>query len=355
MATKGDTAITRHDQFRNVLARDYDTRPYSCDYCESVVQFPPGRLEIEKHCENSTGIQYRPDISVWHKGCLISTLEVIDSHPPRDEVLEAQAELPNAFYFNVNGAFWCSPECYKWNAEGLERISELPRCLYCDRMSNAVAYRDMTLVDWENPSGEICLECAVQHLDGAQYKDPGECMAGITVPAGQDDTIGLILALNDAVFWAMVWTSRDAKGVGAARTSRDESATSRQLDEVDQAFDSGEWERGANLLAPIGVPVWSADRTDPPLFAWEPKNCHRTAALWTRLREWRVTQLPADLRRLVKLPELSAMPDRPVVAPIVHEGFPDGTFTRCGIDRRTLEVDVVATMQRDNITCRDCC
>ena len=41
---------------------------------------------------------------------------------------------------------------------------------------------------------------------------------------------------------------------------------------------------------------------------------------------------------------------------LVHQGFPDGRFTKCGIDRSTLEVDVIASLPRSQreITCGAC-
>lgn len=39
---------------------------------------------------------------------------------------------------------------------------------------------------------------------------------------------------------------------------------------------------------------------------------------------------------------------------VVHEGFPDGQFTGCGMDRRKLDRDVVASTDRDEVTCEDC-
>ena len=182
------------------------------------------------------------------------------------------------------------------------------RCEYCERPFSATPYPDIKLVDWESPSGYICIECAIQHLDGSQYKDPGECMAGATVP-GDQDVRGSFLALTDAVFWAMVWTKRANEDQRDTPPNYDESATSRQLNAIHQALDRGDWEGGAALLAPIGAPPWSADRDqENPLYAWERENCRRTAAAWARLREWRAAQLPPDLQSLVRLPELSVPP-----------------------------------------------
>ena len=39
---------------------------------------------------------------------------------------------------------------------------------------------------------------------------------------------------------------------------------------------------------------------------------------------------------------------------VVHEGFPDGEFTGCGMDRRKLDQDVAASTDPDEVTCADC-
>ena len=123
---------------------------------------------------------------------------------------------------------------------------------------------------------------------------------------------------------------------------------------VERVFNSEQWEHGASLLAAIGAPAWSADRIEPPLFAWELDNCRRSAVAWVRLVGWHKTQLPCDLRPLLKLHELPPIPNVPTVVPLVHKGFPDGDFTRCGLDRHTLNVAVAATMDTRSVTCDPC-
>ena len=294
---------TRHDRLRDNLAATYGSLQRTCDYCETDVNFPPGKVEVEHQCVGLSGNRYRPDLSIWVDGGLIATLEVIDSHSPTSDVLAAEAELPAAFYWTVKGDFWCSSDCYRWSKEGRKRALAIPCCEYCERPFAATAFPEERFFDWESPSGEICAECIVRYLGGSQYKPPGETMDGNTVPTGGEDVRGLILALADAVFWAGVWASR-AQEESPINSRRNEATTVTQLAAIERAFDSDEWEMGSRLLSPIGAPDWSADRADPPLFAWAPDNCRRTAVLWERLREWRAAQLPQSLRRLAKLPEL---------------------------------------------------
>ncbi len=317
---------SRHNILQSRLTTQYnDLPPRACFYCESRTDFPRGLVKKEASCVNPSGVSFRPDVSIWSNGALLATIEVIDTNLS-DLALDAQTTIPNAFYFHVDGRFWCSPECWQWQhgrgpgsaevnesrfnrkTEPLERVCALPQCEYCQRLFLETRYPAIQLVDWEAPSGPICIECAVQHLEGAQYKTPGKCMDGNTMPESSDDVLGNFLALSDAVFWAMVWHNRASEPNEA---QNDESATARCLDDIENAFDEGEWEQGARLLSPIGAPAWSFDRDDErPLYAWDPDNCRRTAEAWIRLRAWRVTQLPVDLRELAQMPNLEPVPEK---------------------------------------------
>ena len=60
----------------------------------------------------------------------------------------------------------------------------------------------------------------------------------------------------------MVWTSRVAQldetdGRRGSDNQAAEDATARRLLLVHEAFDSGEWERGTNLLLPVAAPAWA--------------------------------------------------------------------------------------------------
>ena len=317
---------TRHNALQSRLVDQYKDLPSRlCSYCESRIDFPRGLVKRESSYISPSGISFRPDISVWSNGALLATIEVVDTNLS-DLALKAQAEIPNAFYFHVDGRFWCSPECWEWQhgrgpgsaevsesrsgrkPEPLERVCALPQCEYCARLFIETNYPAIQVEDWELNNGPICIECAVQRFEGAQYKSPSECMNGITTPEGDDDVFGHFLALCDAVFWARVWHDR------AGETNEawgDESPTAKRLDDIEKAFDECEWNRGAKLLSAIGAPQWSMDRdNESPFYAWDPDNCRRTAEAWIRLREWRVKQLPVDLQKLVQLPDLATAPER---------------------------------------------
>ena len=307
---------SRHNTLRGRLADQYnDLLPRACSYCESMTDFPHGSVKQEVLCISPSGASFRPDISIWRNGELLASIEVVDTNLS-GQALKAQTTIPNAFYFHVDGRFWCSPECWEWQhgrgpgsaevnlesfgrkIEPLDRVCALPQCELCGRLFIETKYPNIQLLDWESTSGSDCIECAVQRLEGAQYKSPGEVMDGITVPEISDDVLGKFLALSDSVFWAMVWHNR-ASNPNQEQAWNDESETAKRLDDIEKAFDEGEWERGARLLSAIGAPAWSADRDDDkPLYAWDPDNCRRTADAWIRLRAWRVAQLPIDLQKL---------------------------------------------------------
>ncbi len=142
---------TRHDRLRDNLAATYGSLQRTCDYCETDVNFPPGKVEVEHQCVGLSGNRYRPDLSIWVDGGLIATLEVIDSHSPTSDVLAAEAELPAAFYWTVKGDFWCSSDCYRWSKEGRKRALAIPCCEYCERPFAATAFPEERFLTGSHP------------------------------------------------------------------------------------------------------------------------------------------------------------------------------------------------------------
>ena len=304
--------MSLHDDLRDDLYGDYPPAPRPCDYCGEIAHFPNGVPEKETMSIMPNGHTIRPDVSIRSAAALVATLEVINTNLS-DRALEAEQDIPNAFFFHVEGYFWCSPECYQWahgtgpGSEGLrpyassreknqpqERVSPLPKCVLCGRLIIETAYPDIELFDWDAGDGPDCIECAVQHSD-SQYKSPGECMNGVSTPA--DDVLSRFVALSEASFWAKVWCNR-TKGLNQAWS--DETDTQKALNAIQAHFDGGEWELGTEILASTGTPRWSADRDDTKtLYAWDPANCLRTAKAWIRLYEYRAGQMPSDLRKLI--------------------------------------------------------
>ena len=311
--------MVKHDELRDQLFRVYPPKPRSCAYCGEVTKFPDGIAKKEHSYRTPTGALVRPDISIRDGPNLVATLEVIDTNLS-EAAFEAERGIRNAFFFHVGGGFWCSPECYQWargrgpgsvdmvvtkegivmslprSDEGLLRVMPLPKCIDCQRLMIETAYPDIELADWDAADSPVCIECAVQHLE-SQYVSPGEAMAGASLWSGPKSLEQRFMALATSYFWAKVWCNR-TKELNQAWS--DETATQEALDSIEVHFVAGYREYGATLLASIGAPLWSADRDDAkPLYAWDPANCLRTAKAWVRLYEYRVGQMPDDLRQLI--------------------------------------------------------
>ena len=238
--------------------------------------------------------------------------------------------------------------------------------------------------DWDDdPNCELCLECAAG-ISGAQWRSPGEVIGGTQAP-GVDATVAdRFLAFTDAEFWASVWEGR-AKYPSKPYSKRgDESATAARLYQVESAFEEGEWDRGFELLQPIGAPGWGAVERDAPLYAWEPENCARVSAAWIRLRDHRLSELPDVIADIIRRRgfrrdsyaearyERESLAERAREAiesgkfaddidrhrrlaefDLLHRGFPGGRFTACGIDREKLEGSVRVSMTGEP-TCPYC-
>ena len=169
--------------------------------------------------------------------------------------------------------------------------------------------------------------------------------AGI-LPPMPGDPDAIFLSWSNAAFWHMVWNDRTMKipdRYGA------ETETAKQLDEVETAFDRGDWAKGAELLQPIGN-SW-LQVSDVKLLAWNPNNCRRVAHAWDRLREYLLHSLPVEIAELIPPPKPPMPPFSPW--PPTHRGFPDGRFTQCGIDRHQSDIPVNATTTGE-ITCPNC-
>ena len=98
----------------------------------------------------------------------------------------------------------------------------------------------------------MCIECAAR-TSGGQWRSPGELALGTPegrIPGPDANVLNLFLSFSDADFWAMVWTNRTSKP-GEARSP--ETATAIRLNQVEAAFDSGDWNTGEELLQPIGL------------------------------------------------------------------------------------------------------
>ena len=315
---------------------------------------------------------------------MAAIVEVILTSAPSDEALAAHESLPFVAYVEMNQrAVYCSPFC--WTNRGQENLCSwaVPRCEMCERPFHQT-FSETTWTDWSDPIGEVCLECAAGIPD-AQWRAPGEVIGGTEPPSPAATIAERFLAFVDAEFHAMVWEGRAKRsGEDGDGAPKNESATAARLDDVERALEKGEWDRGFELLQPIGAPAWGSRDDSARLYAWEPENRARVSAAWIRLREQRLSELPdviADIIRqrgfredsyadaryereseaekakeAIETGQFSDDVDRHrrlAEFDLIHRGFPDGRFTACGIDREKLEGSIRMSMT-DNPTCPYC-
>ncbi len=345
-----------HNELRDRIAQGYfNLPPLSCKFCEHKTPLPVkdvSEVAIERRDRN-----FRADVAALNQqGETIAVIEVVNTNPPSEQVLLAQSTLAGAFYVEMDSLDkdfrgYCSPFC--WTNRDEKNVSgwTAPTCSECERPYYMLEFK-YELLDWENPYYPVCIECAAKTPRG-QWRSPGELAGGDPrdrIPGQDAGVLDLFLSFSDADFWAMVWTSRTAKSQEARSP---ETETAVRLDEVEAAFERGEWNDGERLLQPIGAPLWYRP-PGPTLFAWDHDNCVRTALAWRRLREHRISCLPSSIQVAIRSrPPLEDVVSDVAQIEIIHRGFPDGRFTACGIDRETSSNPVVATMT-DIPTCEDC-
>ena len=283
-------------------------------------------------------------------------VEVVNTNPPSEEVLAAQSGLEAAFYVTLDAledgfSGYCSPICWTHRDEANSSPWSAPSCPRCDRYLHTLDF-PQALIDWEQPDEPVCLECAAKTADG-QWRSPGEFALGDPadrIPGPDADLIELFLAFSDAEFWSMVWSKR-MRDPKEPWTSEEETRTRLSLAEA--AFDEERWNDGQALLQPIGAPAWDRP-SGPALFAFAHDNCVRTAEAWRRLKQHRLSCLPAAVQ--VWIGSRAGSEDSEADGfdgSVLHRGFPDGRFTACGIDREAVDGPVRASMT-DTPTCELC-
>ena len=172
-------------------------------------------------------------------------------------------------------------------------------------------------------------------------------------PDDDADPVVLFMAYCDAAFWAMVWSQRVAKledpgTYDGNRNEPAEDATAMRLMEVANAFDSGEWGRGADLLSPVGAPGWAAYPGEPQrLLAFRPANCIGTAEEWRRLATYRLGQLPEELADITWRQSWGQCSNCGRSIPKTEPRFPI-CFT-CDAPRRVREAATRATQREDEM------
>ena len=345
-----------HDDIRDRIANQYfDLPSLDCRFCKS--QRPLAVDRISQVVTEHSHQDFRADVAALDfRGQVVGVVEVVNTNPPAEQILDAQSELESAFYVMLDAledgfSGYCSAFCWTNRKEVNVSPWNVPTCEVCERPYHTLDF-NYELVDWENPGGTACIECAAKSADG-QWRSPGELASGDPedrIPGPNATVLDLFLSFSDADFWAMVWTKRTAKPSESRSSERE---TAARLEHVEAAFDNGDWNLGQRLLQPIGAPAW--DRPPgPALSAWDHKNCVRTALAWRRLREHRLSCLPPSIRAGIRSrPPMNDVVTDATQTELIHQGFPDGRFTACGIDRRESDSPVEATMT-GHFTCDLC-
>lgn len=347
---------SEHDKLRDRIAQEYfELPPLSCLFCHSTTSLPTAN--VARVVTEGSHRHFRADVAALDPlGRFVAVVEVVNTNPPSKQVLAAQSELEAAFYVTMDALDdgfigYCSPICWSFRDEENSCPWRAPSCPRCHRDLHTLDFAQ-SLIDWEQPDEPVCLECAARSSDG-QWRSPGEFALGDPaerIPGADADVIELFLAFSDAEFWSTVWVER-SRDVQEAWTA--EEKTRARLDLVEASFDAERWNEGQTLLQPIGAPAW--DRPPgPPLLAYSHDNCVRTADAWRRLREYRLSCLPALVQEWImsRKSDTDFGSGEPHTG-LVHRGFPDGRFTACGIDRQIRDEAVEVTMT-ETPTCESC-
>lgn len=312
-------AASIHDCERDWIATEWLRIPgFTCTACKSEVQFPVA-TNVKTEVRHDEG-RFRADVATFNScGQLMGVVEIICSSPPSVEKLASQALLGFAYYRllpppwrNESPAWLCSPECWSFYTQLAGRETESPweprRCDGCSGYFHENTLSWFEFMDWsDDPHYAYCIHCAASYGNG-QWRTPGELAGGDPrewTPDDDADPVILFMAYCEAAFWAMVWSQRVAKledpdTYNGNRDEPAEEATAIRLAEVEVAFDSGEWGKGADLLLPVGAPGWAAYPGEPQrLLAFRPANCIGTAEAWRRLATYRLGQLPEELANIV--------------------------------------------------------
>ena len=308
-----------HDTERDRIASNWPKlASFTCAGCKEQKTFPSAKnvaTEVSFHG------RLRADVAAMDSvGHITGVVEVVYSHPPSEQVLASQETLGFAYYRllplpwrNEPSAWLCSPECWKWYTALSSRETSSPweprKCDECGGYFHQNSLSWVEFCDWaDDPNWAYCIHCAADYGNG-QWRSPGELAGGDPrewTPDDDADPAALFLAYSESAFWSMVWNNRAAMlespdTYNGSRNEAAEEATARRLPVVNTAFDAGDWEKGADLLLPVGAPGW-ADYSDEPerLLAFRPENCRGTAAAWSRLLSYRLEQLPEELSRIIR-------------------------------------------------------
>lgn len=359
--------ISNHDLERDRIATEWQQIPgFTCAGCKSEARFPVA-ADVKTEVRHDEG-RFRADIAAFDScGQLMGVVEIICSSPPSVEKLASQDLLGFAYYRllplswrNEPPAWLCSPECWSFYTQLAGNETESPweprKCDGCSGYFHENTISWFEFRDWsDDPHYAYCIHCAASYSDG-QWRTPGELAGGDPrewTPDDDADPVILFMAYCDAAFWAMVWSQRVAK-LGdpdtyyGNRNEPAEDATAMRLLEVANAFDSGEWGLGADLLSPVGAPGWAAYPGEPQrLLAFRSANCIGTAEEWRRLATYRLGQLPEELADIIRRQSWGQCSNCSRSIPKTEPCFPI-CFT-CDTPRREREAATRATQREDEM------
>lgn len=328
-----------HNAVRDKIAADYHNLPaLTCRLCDGEAALPPcDSVTIERSIVIGDA-RMRVDIAALNAtGEPVAVIEVIDTHPPRDEVLQAQKRLPVAFYVKPdalqNNGFsgWCSSGCWEYeNLPEEERVCHMTfgecegrdcgKPLYYGRAGTDPAYDDMLwgkdgFRDWgDDPHHVYCLHCAAR-MGYRKWNTPYPSLEEDgSLPPIPVDPEPIFLEWSKAAFRHMVWNERTIRKL--KRSYEAETKTAERLVEVNNAFDCGDWGRGKKLLLPIGDRMFQEE--GEALWAREPDNCIGVARAWDRLRLYLLNALPPDVAELIPEPiQDELLADEPLANEVV--------------------------------------
>ena len=312
-------AVTKHNATRDHIAGCYNLLPpLNCRLCGRMAAPPLSANVVTEY----RGDGWRADVAaLGANGKPVAVVEVIDTHPPTARALESQRNLPAAFYVETDAlagdgfAGWCSSDCWRmqtemdelanrkdgggwleWSLVGKHAANFSPApiesCIGCQ---TEIWPGTRRLLEWENPYEVYCFPCAAD--EGiARWFAPGEQATGavMKLPPIPGDPFDIFRAWSDAAFWAMIWRKRKEKPQTPRQELTDDGETPARMDEVESAFDAGDWASGARLLYPVGN-SWLQDCDKPRLWARQPDNCRRVAKAWARLRDYLLDALPSEI------------------------------------------------------------
>ena len=326
------TLLTLHDEEINRIVALGRSLSFQCDGCGVVCGLPDSVSRVETEVTHDG--RFRADVGYLDDGwCILGFVEVIQTSAPNERKMKAQAKFDFAYrrvlagrYYSAEiddieeflefrlrlppvekGNYWfCSDVCRLnetlWRGDILPAIPDA--CSICGGFYFSNPVSPSMFVDWENPNeGAMCIHCAVREYPcgGAQWDAPGELIGADLSENYQDgevDPATFIYRLGDAAFWRKVWRDRrdNPSDYDGSNHQTEEEATRRQLARIDAAFERGDYNSAARLLAPIGAPAWTAHAEEGErMLAFSRDNCRRVAEGWERVFNHIIETLPPAL------------------------------------------------------------